>query len=223
MKRNRVFALSYRIVAAILVLIGLLLNFNVFSGKLNFNGLIYYTVQSNILVLCTFVILIVKQLIVMKKDGKTGSSSFYARPKGAATLAITVTFLIFWIILAPTTFSMENVSKNYLLSLDNNLVHTVAPLLLIFDYVLFDYGKNFKKYDPLYWTIIPLVYLIFAVIRASIGEIGNTGSRYPYFFIDFDKFGGLTIVFIFGILLFFIGLGYLIRNFDLKREIDSLS
>lgn len=223
MKTNRLFACIYRGLAFLISLVGILLTLGVFKGNFSSVTLIYYTVQSNILVCLMFLYLFIKSLIDYKNLGIKGSSSYIVRFKGGIILAITVTFIIFWVLLAPQSFIMESTgTTNYLLSLDNNLVHTITPLLAIFDFILFDFGNSFRKYDPLLWLITPILYFIFAILRASRGNIGNTNSRYPYFFIDFDLNGNLVWVYVLVILIFFTCLGYLVKYYDSKRPTKAL-
>lgn len=223
MKENRLFALIYRTVASLLVLTGLLMNFNVFNNKpFTLAGLVYYTIQSNILVLLLFIGLLIYTIIDYYKNGKNGSSSYLRRTKGFIMTAIILTFLVFWLVLAPTAFSMDG-GSNYLGSIQNNLVHTITPLLLIIDWILFDYGKQFKKHDPYLWMIIPINYFIFAIIRATNGNIGNTNSRYPYDFIDFDKHGWMVAIYVVVICIVYIAIGHLILYIDNKRKIKLIN
>jgi hypothetical protein len=79
-----------------------------------------------------------------------------------------------------------NDSRSYL---GNICVHYLAPLLTLLQWIIFadksvDFSVCFK------WLLIPLVYFIFAMIRAKSGvPIDKTGSLYPYPFMDLDRLG----------------------------------
>ena len=79
---------------------------------------------------------------------------------------------------------------------------------------------SFKSFDPLTWTLIPIAYLIFAVVRAEISPLmfsgfGGTSSRYPYPFMDFDLLGtgkGILIIIVMSVI--YIAMGYLLYVLD---------
>ncbi|MFH1512009.1 MAG: Pr6Pr family membrane protein, partial [Bacillota bacterium] len=129
-------------------------------------------------------------------------------------VGITITFLIFWIVLAP---QME---KEYLLSLNNILVHTLVPLLFIADFFLFDKVALLHKTEVLWSVAMPLYYFVFSVVNAAVNPKleFQGGSRYPYFFLDADKNGWFRLrngmgVFWWAVLFLglTLGLGYFYR------------
>lgn len=213
--KNKHALLIYRGFLVLLAIYGILATAGVFKGSLSPVVFVFYTVQSNALVALLFFYLFIRGALQFSKGGYTPSAALL-RVKGAVTLCITVTFLIFWALLAPNFFQMTE-GDNYLLSFNNNVVHTIVPLMTILDWVLFDEKGVFKKYDPLLWLITPVVYFLFAVIRAEIGGlIEAVNSRYPYFFIDFDIYGYKVFYYVLAIILFFTTLGYLILLIDRK-------
>jgi len=92
--------------------------------------------------------------------------------------------------------------------------------MVFFDYLLFTPKGSFKSFDPLTWTLIPIAYLIFAVVRAEISPLmfsgfGGTSSRYPYPFMDFDLLGtgkGILIIIVMSVI--YIAMGYLLYVLD---------
>jgi hypothetical protein len=128
MKNNRAFALLYRCAAFLLCLLGILGILGLFRGELGWSGLLYYTIQSNILVLAMLGALVVKTAFAIKRDGAKGSASFCERLSAIVTLSIAVTFLVYWALLAPT------MSVSTLLAFSNLQVHGITPLLMMFDY-----------------------------------------------------------------------------------------
>lgn len=103
--------------------------------------------------------------------------------KGAMVMCIALTGIAYHLLLSG---NMETVGiLSPMLIISNQLVHTVVPIMVFFDYLLFTPKGSFKSFDPLTWTLIPIAYLIFAVVRAEISPLmfsgfGGTKSRYPY-------------------------------------------
>jgi hypothetical protein len=118
--------------------------------------------------------------------------------KGAVTLAITITFVIFHFVLRPILFTMGSATNSpfaeggYFLSTSNFLVHYATPIMTLADWLLFTPKGEWRKLDPLKWLGVPLAYFIFSLIRAPFAHFAD-GSRYPYFFIDVDRYGALDV------------------------------
>ncbi|MDR1034281.1 MAG: Pr6Pr family membrane protein [Bifidobacteriaceae bacterium] len=186
---------------------GVWLNISAFGGDI-LSILSYYTILSNILVIVFFAWLLFYTVVARQLDTPR---PFYT-VKGAVTVAITLTFLVFHFMLRPTMFTMG--SADYVNSPANVLVHYVVPLMTIADWLLFDKKGNFKKLDPIKWLLIPLTYLVFALIRAQFIPIG-TQSRYPYFFIDLDQLGVAQVALnVVSIAVGLVILGYVIYFID---------
>jgi hypothetical protein len=103
----------------------------------------------------------------------------------AVLVGITLTFLVFWAMLAP------RMEKEYLMSLNNLLVHTLAPLLFIADFFLFDRIAPMGNLAVLWSVAMPLYYFIFSLVHAAVNRrsASRAASRYPYFFLDLDRLG----------------------------------
>ena len=79
-------------------------------------------------------------------------------------------------------------------------MHLIIPIISIIDYLLDGFDKRMKLYYlPLSLTF-PLYYLGFAYIASSLGvkfqdyvEGKEVLSKFPYFFLDYEKYGWLTI------------------------------
>jgi hypothetical protein len=171
----------------------------------------FYTVQSNIIVLLFFVGLVIYSLTHRNKP----LPQTYHTIKGAVVACITLTLLIFHFVLRPTLFAMTN-GAEYATSPSNMLVHYAVPLMTLADWLLFDRKGAFRKFDPLIWTVIPWAYLGFSLIRAQLATFASSGSRYPYFFIDLDKYGiGQVALNILFIAVGYVALGYAIYLLDL--------
>jgi hypothetical protein len=180
------------------------------GGAAVLNTLSYYTLQSNIVVLVFFVAWLIYSYL--RRD--RAPSARYYTIKGGVIVCIALTLLVFHFMLRPTMFAMGG-GDSYLVSPANLIVHYVVPLMTLADWLLFDKKGQFRRLDPIKWLLIPLAYLIFALVRAQFATFGS-GSRYPYFFMDIDKYGvgqvAINCLFItFGLLV----LGYVIYLVDL--------
>lgn len=207
--KNKYVSLFYKIIIVIVGIYGLYKSC-FFSEKV---GLLehfsYYTNISNLVCIIYFIIYIIKMFVNFNKNIVYNNTL-----KGTITMAIMITMLVFNFILRPFMTDMDGVME--LNSLPNYIVHVIEPLLVIFDYILFDEKGIFKKIDPLKWVIFPFIYWIFICIRAFFASpFTYTSSKYPYFFIDIDMFGIYQVIFnVFLMICAIIILGYMFLFFD---------
>ncbi|MGD9910208.1 MAG: Pr6Pr family membrane protein [Candidatus Izemoplasmatales bacterium] len=155
----------------------------------------YYTVQSNLFVFGFFLYLL------LKKRTTTRIQNI----KGAITIAIMITFIVYHLMLAPTLTEKPDFWMNF-------FVHTYTPLMVLLDYFLFDpKGELSYKFVP-YWLVVPIYYLVYANMYALLGGLfiyDESVSRYPYYFINPDKIGwGGVLFYVLGISVFVILLSY---------------
>jgi len=179
--------------------------------------LIFYTIQSNALCFIFFSILIVKNISDLKVKGIRGSTMFFTHFKGAVTMSIAVTFIIYHFVLAPRFLSIN--SHYNLFSWQNMLVHYFVPISAIPDWLLFDEKLSFRWFDPIMWLTVPITYFIFILVRARLGgAIAIVKSRYPYYFIDVDMLGWISVLKNVSIII----LGFLLLGYTIYI-IDSIS
>ena len=219
--KNRVFALILRSIMLIGCGCGLSIFLGFPEGQLRWSTLIYYTNLSNLGCFIFFIFLTGKTILEIKREGTKGTTMLLPHFKGAFVLMITVTFLVYHIMLSGSGFSMaSDFTGQFIIA--NNLLHYVIPIMVILDWFIFDKKNVFRWFDPLLWLIIPFIYFVFALIRAEIGGLlPGRDTRYPYFFIDVDFLGWsgvLTYVAI--ITVAFTVLGYLFFLID-KVEIKN--
>jgi hypothetical protein len=69
------------------------------------------------------------------------------------------------------------------LGLGNVLLHRVTPVLLPAFWLIFVPKGRLKLADPLLWTLYPLAYLVYVLVR------GHLDGRYPYPFLDVSRIG----------------------------------
>jgi hypothetical protein len=165
-------------VAAVVAFTGLALLFILgHGGPDNF---VYFTTQSNLLVGLCFL------------AGAIGPGLSRSGPpdvvRGAVTLYILVTFLIYHLILANPASGFSDGGAQ-LGSVQNVLLHTVTPLLALLDWLLL-WTRRLPWRWAVVWLAYPLAYLAFALVRGAIVH------RYPYPFLDVRSigYGGVTIV-----------------------------
>jgi hypothetical protein len=131
----------------------------------------YYTVQSNLLVLIWLTVAIVYWNRPRKH--------FLLKPmyRGAFTVYITVTFVIF------ATLLQSLVSPQGIDAYLNAITHYVTPLAFIVDWILFERKQSYLWRYALYWLIYPLAYLVFSQIY------GRLTGNYLYPFLNFPQLG----------------------------------
>ena len=140
------------------------------------------------------------------------------------TLSITLTCLVYMIILGPT--SEDGLIGAYLHNYAGSLgVHLIGPVFAIADFLMFDKGFETKKIYAIYAVIPPLCYVAFVYILAALGVRWYDTMTAPYNFLnyaaptgwfgwDLSQMGseslGIGVVYmIVVLLLIFIGIGLL--------------
>lgn len=195
-------------------------------------GFTYFTNLSNIFMdIVLFVFLLWS---IVKKDAKMPNWMYII--KYMATISITLTFLVYLCLLAPTN------EGGFLLSYMKNgagslCVHMVMPLLAIFDFVIFDYRYRSNWLHAIFATIPPLLYVVYVVVASGFGMRWYETMYAPYNFLNFgaetgwfgwdtsllssETLGIGTAYMIVVLLLLFLGIGelYLLaKNWRAKRH-----
>ncbi|HJX80180.1 Pr6Pr family membrane protein [Glutamicibacter sp.] len=209
----RLAALAFRIIALLFVIFGILRISKILSAEPVWNSFLFYTVQSNLLCLIWLILLVVRTLRDLAKTGPRGPSVPSPRLAAAVMMAITVTLLIYVLVLAPSDFVQ---SGDYVpFSLTDSLIHVVAPALIIADWLLFVPKGCIRGYDPALWLLLPLAYVVFALTAGALGAEFFAGVNYPYPFMDVTQHGypgvGLNVL-VMGLAL--LAVGYLVLLID---------
>ncbi len=144
----------------------------------------FFTVQSNIFIIAMALIFLINEIVLLisKKSFINQTLLFI---KYVATVAITVTFLVFFTMLAPL------MGVDYLLSFNNFSLHAIVPILAIIDFIIFDIDINLTYPNSLLATIAPISYVLFVYIGACFKLQYGENLYYPYFFLDFETNGFL--------------------------------
>ena len=188
---------------------GILLN--MYNSKSAISVISYYTTQSTIICLLSFIVFL--YLEISRKNISSKVQGIYYLVKGGIVIGIAVTMICYNIALSPTGFDMASLHRHTVLAkITDFLVHTLSPCLVILDYFLFDIKGKFKKYYPIIWLILPLYYVFFVYVYSGVGgtftAIGGS-KKYAYFFLDYEKLG------MFGVCkwICFIGCGILVLSY----------
>ena len=142
--------------------------------------LLYYTVLSNLLVMIFTGYLLWK----MRREGDYWQSSSLLRLKGGITMSIMITCVIYHFMLAPLTKDFYR--------LENFLCHYIVPLWFLVDTIIFDKSRQYKWFDPIVWTVLPLLYMGFAILNGFVLKMDVPNAKdspFPYFFLNANKYG----------------------------------
>ena len=175
MKMNLKFIFYSRVFLFLAAFTGVYLEITKRGG---FGMLLYYTVLSNLLVTLFTAYL----LYVMRRSGENWQSQRLLRLKGGVTMSIMITCVIYHFMLAPIATDFYR--------LENFLCHYIVPLWFLADTLLFDKQGQYKIWDPVLWTILPLVYMLFALFNGLVLKLPVPNSKvspFPYFFLDVAK------------------------------------
>ncbi|MBQ6730650.1 MAG: Pr6Pr family membrane protein [Bacilli bacterium] len=211
----RIIILSALIVVGILGIIFTALSSDFMGGTSVFY---FFTVQSNIFIIVMALLFLGHEIIcLVRKEEK--DNQIMLQIKFVATVAITVTFIVFFTMLAPL------MGIDYLLSFNNFSLHAIVPILAIIDFIIFDTSINLSYPKSLIATIAPISYVIFVYAIGVPLKLQYAKDLYfPYFFLNYDQNGFLfekgfgVIPWITILLTAIIGLGLLFCFFIKLRQ-----
>lgn len=180
MKYNRKETISSIVIKLIAIVSGI---YGLFRTIYSIDSFTYFTVLSNILILVVLSIFLIIDInsYISKKRRKISNRLYII--KFFSTISITLTFLVFLFILAPS-FKGGLISAYSWCAWGSFCLHLLTPLLAIVDFLAFDHDYKEGKKDEYYAIIPPLIYTIFIII------LGQTGYRWgtmmaPYNFLNY--------------------------------------
>lgn len=147
--------------------------------KYGIGMLMYYTVLSNLLVS----VFAVYMVLAMKK-GEDLQAPRFLRIKAAVTMSIMITCVVYHLMLAPLAEDFWRV--------ENLLCHYIVPLYFLLDTLLVDRQQQYKWFDPIWWTLLPVLYMIFGLVNGLFIKIpipDAKDSPFAYFFLNVPKYG----------------------------------
>lgn len=184
MINNRLAQLVYRSIFLAISIFGIIESFGLFADQTpGLDCLVYYTSLSNFLCFGVMLVVLISTYKHVAKGELRGHNTSIVHLKFSTTIIILVTFAVYNILL---TDNMFGPGWN---SLGNLTKHIICPLLFVLDFILFDKHHTVKLYDLLLCTVLPLIYVVFILIRGAILPSDYTGTIYPYFFLDAAELG----------------------------------
>ena len=177
MLRNKTIIFYSRVLLFIAAFLGVYLEITKHGG---FGMLLYYTVLSNLLVTLFTAYLLLK----MRGDDNSWQNPGILRLKGGVTMSIMITCVIYHFMLAPIATDFYR--------LENFLCHYIVPLWFLVDTLLFDKNRQYKWFDPIVWTVLPLLYMGFAIFNGLVLKMNIPNAKdnpFPYFFLNANKYG----------------------------------
>ena len=219
LRTDRMVALVFRAVSLLFAITGFMAISGIFNGKFLPGIFAYYTMLSNILAILMFAMLTIQTARGLR-EGRKGNAGYYARFQMVCVIDILLTFIVYWVLLAPTLFTM--IEGYSLWTFGNLAVHAITPLLCLLDYILFTQARHLKYRDIYYICIFPFAYVIATSIAGLLGYVYSVSPsdglpvRFPYFFYDFDRVGIASLAYLGSLFIFFVLIGHIFYLFDRK-------
>ncbi|HFI0944970.1 TPA: Pr6Pr family membrane protein [Streptococcus suis] len=173
--KNQTILFYSRCLLAVLAITGTVLEI----VKYGIGMLMYYTVLSNLLVS----VFAVYMVYAMHKGHDLQSAKFL-RIKAAVTMSIMITCVVYHLMLAPLADDFWRV--------ENMLCHYIVPIYFLLDTLLVDRQQQYKWFDPIWWTLLPVLYMIFGLVNGLFIKIpipDAKDSPFAYFFLNVPKYG----------------------------------
>lgn len=197
------------------------------AGRYSFMGgshvFMFFTIQSNIAIA-----IICALGYYFMNNGKEISKVWYII-KFVGTVSITLTGVVFGLVLAPTLGANA-------WNIQNTLTHLVVPVVSVVDFFVMSNAAEIRKINVLYVIIPPILYAIYAGIGYVQGWQFVEGANYPYFFLNWGSEAGAfgftnelpfmgSAWWILVLLVFLIAVGYaylaLADVFSKRRKVNS--
>ena len=175
--KKRVLSILIKIIAIASSIYGI---YKTYFGPLSFT---YFTTLSNIFITIILLIFLIKEIYDNMKKKELIYPNILYIIKFLATISITLTFVVFLTLLAPT------IEGGFLYAYLGNgagslCVHFITPILAILDFIFFDNEYQSKKSHAIYAIIPPLLYVLFVIILSNNGI--RWGTMYaPYNFLNY--------------------------------------
>jgi len=174
--------------------VGLTMHKDFYDGRKRKGFFCFYTNLSNLLAGVYFA------LIAPRLYANGALRPLIPHAEFSLMLSIMLTFSVFHLLLFPairaTVKKAEHTREFLIVCIDNFIIHYLVPWLVFVYWLLCSPGKaNLGFGDAFVWTLFPLVYLSVIFFRAARGSIiEETGSPYPYPFLDTAALGKKTVL-----------------------------
>ena len=176
---NRIASLILKCVVVLAAVLGTVMS--ALAGSRSFMGgrvvFMYFTIQSNIAIAA---VCAVGAVLLLRR--RSVGRAWYA-VKYVGTVAITLTGVVFCLVLAPT---MGRAAWN----VQNILTHVVVPAAAVADFFLTAALCELRTRSVLLVMLPPLAYAIYAGVGYVRGWQFGAGRNYPYFFLNWGSPAG---------------------------------
>lgn len=136
------------------------------------------------------------------------------RPAPAILGGVTLAILLVGVVYMALLRGLHDLSGSALLA--DTVLHKVSPVAMALWWLLFAPRARLRWTAPLWWSLYPLVYFAYALVR------GQLDGRYPYPFIDVAKLGWTQMLLnAAGIAFGFIAAGFALVAIDRWRPLGS--
>lgn len=155
-----------------------------------FNFLLFFSVWSNILVVIVLLTIIIFLIVQYFSFTVVKPSRFFSISHLAVSVSAIIAGLSFCLFNTPLDEIMNNDAAPLFGNFQQLCLYFLVPMLSFFDLIIFT-GYKKVKYKHNFWTLlIPLCYLIFAIISyyTKVPFDQTLDSKcYPYDFLNFDS------------------------------------
>lgn len=216
MIKNKTIQLIFQTIYVILGFLGAVNSLGYFDAKFNNEFYVYYTNLSNYICLGVMVAIWIRTIneSLRKQDCLCTTLPTF---NFLCLIMILVTFLVYNLLLAKDKTVVE-----YFTSLGNMTMHVILPIMFVLNWILFYEHGKLKWYYPFLCFIMPLIYVAFIVIRASLLKGNTSATLYPYFFLNIDKLGfGGFLGWVGALLGVFLIIGYVFCLFDNFKKVKK--
>lgn len=183
-------AMAVAIVAAIVFQLGESADRDTFSAV---NFFSYFTILSNVSALAVLGAAAVRPALL--------DDDRFQAVRGAATLYMTVTGLVYAVLLAPRVSDL-GLTEPWV----NTVLHQVGPIVVVADWLVAPPRRKLSVGAAASWLVFPVVWLGYTFIRAAVTD------WYPYPFLDPDEDGvGAVVASCIGIAVLLVALAAALR------------
>ena len=196
--------LIFKLFLAVICILGISLNIassKSISQALNIFS--YFTIQSNLIVLCISV------YGIILKTKRNNGGFIYLLLRSGAVLWILITGLVYHFMLSRV------IHATGIWQISIIILHYITPLLAIINWILFEEKGKWKYIFSLYWLAYPVLYLVVSQVRRNIDGFSpywflNPVAKYPK---GIGSYGNMAIAILI-LLISFTLLGLVIIKID---------
>lgn len=182
--RKQPIVAGYRVIFAVIGIVAMATQLEKVWDRPNnpANFFSFFTIESNILAVAVL-------LYGVAQPAMVGRSQTLDLVRGAAVLYMTVTFIVYGVLLAGYQEELQTT-----IPWVDTVVHRVLPIVMILDWIIDppDNALTWRRALP-FWLVPPAAYLVYSLIRGPIVD------WYPYPFLNPDEVGGYAGVAAYGI------------------------